>query len=186
MVEADQAVAALHFPHHLSGELSVAEGDFGPSVQLLARAHQALPDLLAPVNEQQHLTGPAGAAVAQQTGGQHPAVVEHQAVPRPQQLGQVVEVHVLGFPCHLVQGQQPGGVPPLQGRLGNEFFRQIKIKIRCFHNFPTVLAIISPAYLLERTHTMLCPLPASTLGRAGGHEKNFLFFAGYGNDKLTL
>ena len=39
---------------------------------------------------------------------------------------------VSDLPRPLVQRQQPGGVPPLQGVLGDEFLREVKIKIGCF------------------------------------------------------
>ncbi len=61
--------------------------------------------------------------------GNFPAVIEHQTVPAPQQGWQVIEMQVAGLPRRLVQRQQTGGVPPLQGRLGDELRGQVKIKI---------------------------------------------------------
>ena len=135
--EADQAVAALHLPNDLAHQLPVPEGDPGAGPQLLPRADQTLPHVVPPVNEQQHLRRPAGRpvaveAAAQEPGGQHPAVVHDEAVPGPQQVGQLVEVPVGPGPRHLVQRQQAGGVPPLQRRLGDKLLGQIKIKVMCF------------------------------------------------------
>ena len=65
--------------------------------------HQTLPDLVAPVDEQQHLhCAPRGLPVAQQTGGQHPGVVEHQAVAGAEEVGQLIEVVVGGLPVSLL------------------------------------------------------------------------------------
>ena len=77
VVEPDQAGAAFHFAHHLCGERVVAKAYLRAGVQLLARTNQALPHFLAPVDQQQHLAGPPCLPAAQQTGGKHPAVVEH-------------------------------------------------------------------------------------------------------------
>ena len=77
VVEPDQAVAAFHFAHHLCGERAVAKAYLRTGVQLLARTNQALPHFLAPVDQQQHLAGPPCLPASQQTGGKHPAVVEH-------------------------------------------------------------------------------------------------------------
>ena len=79
--------------------------------------------------------------MSQQPGGQHPGVVEHQAVPRPQQLGEIEEVHMGGLAALPVQDQQPGGVPPLQRGLSNQLLRQIKIKISGFYGLRTSIPV---------------------------------------------
>lgn len=69
VVEADQAVSAFQFPDYLGGQLAVAEGELGPRAHLPARPHQAFPSLVAPVNEQQHLTGAAAGEPAAPEAG---------------------------------------------------------------------------------------------------------------------
>jgi len=110
ILEADQPVAPLAYLHHLGLEGAVPEGQPRPRLQLAAGAHQALPHLVPPVDEQQHLHRAAGGLpMAQQPGGQHPRVVEHQAVPRAQEGRQIKKMHVPGGSGLLVQHQQPGG-----------------------------------------------------------------------------
>ena len=70
--------------------------------------------------------------MADKPGGQHPGVVEHQTVPGAKELGQIIKMVVAGLTGPLVQRQQPGGVPPVQRGLGNQFLRKVKVKIRSF------------------------------------------------------
>ena len=77
--------------------------------------------------------------MADKAGGQHPGVVQHQAVPRTEKLGQLIKVVVFGLAGVLVQGQQPGGIPPLQRGLGDEFLGQVKVKIRSFQTYVAFL-----------------------------------------------
>ena len=72
-------------------------------------------------------------AVAQQTSRQHTGVVEDQAVAGAQIRRQVEEMPVLRGTGVLIQHQQPGGVTPLDGRLGDKRWRQVKIKIVGLH-----------------------------------------------------
>ena len=130
VVEAHQTVPAGCLRLHRGGEASLAEGHLGPRLQLPARADQALPESVPLVGQQQHLTGASpGEPVADQPGWQDPGVVQHQAVPRPQQLGQLIKVPVGDLPGALVQGQQSGGVPALQRGLSDQLLRKVKIKI---------------------------------------------------------
>ena len=141
VVEADQAVASLADLQDLGGEKPVSEGEPGPLSKLLSRPDQALPDLIAPVYQQQDLyRAAAGLPVAQQPGGQHPGIVEHQTVAGPQQGGQVIKVQVPGGPGLLVQHHEPGAVPPVQRGLGDELLGEVIVKIRC-------LQTILPAFL---------------------------------------
>lgn len=79
--------------------------------------------------------------MAQQPGGQHPRVVEHQAVPRAQEGRKIKKMHVPGGSGLLVQHQQSGGVPPLQRGLSNQLLRQIKIKISGFYGLRTSIPV---------------------------------------------
>ena len=159
IVEAHQPVAPGHLRLHRGGEAApVPKDHLGPGLQLPPRAHQALPQAVPLVGEEEDLTGPApGQPVADEPGGEHPGVVQHQAVPRPEELGQVIEVVVGDGPGLLVQGQQPGGVPPLQRVLGDEFLREVKIKIGCFQ--------VSFAFLFQN-------LPRAPPGEAGAEWRD--------------
>ena len=142
IVKADQPVAPLQHLSDLGGELALAEGYLGTGLHLAAGPHQALPGLVAPVDEQQHLHGTAaGLPVADEPGGQHPGVIEHQAVPRSQHGGQIVKMHVFGLAGLFVQHQQPGGVPLLQRGLSDELLRQVKVKIGRFYGVRTSIPV---------------------------------------------
>ena len=139
VVEAHHPVAVGQLLHHLGGQFPVAEAQLRPCTHLPARAHQALPGLVAPVDQQQHLAGAAaGQPLAQQAGGQHPGVVQNQAVAGIQKVRQLVEVMVTGLPCLPVQRHQAGGVPLVQGRLGDQLLRKVIVKIACFHGTPVL------------------------------------------------
>ena len=138
-MEADQALAVGLLRLDGGGELALPENHLSAGAQLLAGADQTLPKALPLVGEQQHLTHAAGGPVADEAGGQHPGVVQHQTVPRAEELGQLIEVMVLGGPSVLVQGQQPGGVSTLQGGLGDELLGQVKVKIRSFQTYVAFL-----------------------------------------------
>ena len=141
-VEPDQTVAPLHLSGNLTGQLFLgAEAHLCPGPQLLPRTHQAFPDVVPPVDEQQRLAGPAPLptgvdAAAQQPGGQNTGVVHNQTVAGAQQLRKLIKMPVGPRAGLLVQDQQPGGVPLFQGRLGNQLRRQCKIKILCLQNIP--------------------------------------------------
>ena len=142
IVEADQPVTALQHLGDLGGELALAEGHLRTRTHLTAGPHQALPGLVAPVDEQQHLhRAPAGLPMADKPGGQHPGVVEHQAVFRSQQSGQIEKVHMLRFAGMLVQHQQPGGVPLFQRSLSDQLLRQVKVKIRRLYGLRTSIPV---------------------------------------------
>lgn len=66
----------------------------GTGAELLARPHQAFPHVVPLVGEQQNFRRSAGVPVADEAGGEHPGVVQHQAVAGAEELGQVVEVVV--------------------------------------------------------------------------------------------
>ena len=126
--EAHQAVAAGQFLRDLGSQLTVTEGE------LCALAHQALPGLVAPVDQQQHLAGAAARhTLAQQTGRQHTGIVEDQTVARMEILRQIEKVPVLPRAGGLIQHQQAGGITPLDGRLGDQLLGQVEIKVMCFH-----------------------------------------------------
>ena len=69
VVEADQAAALLQLLYDLGGELSIAEGELRALAELPAGAHQALPDIFAPVIEQQHLADAATGEPLAHPGG---------------------------------------------------------------------------------------------------------------------
>ena len=132
--EAHQTVAVWQLLRDFRFQLPIAEGDLRAGTQLLAGTNKALPHVISPVDEQQYLAGAAARyAVAQQTSRQHTGVVEDQAVAGAQIRRQVEEMPVLRGTGVLIQHQQPGGVTPLDGRLGDKRRRQVKIKIVGLH-----------------------------------------------------
>ena len=131
-METDGPFSVLQLRLDGGGELAVAKDHLGTRLQLSPRTDQTLPQAAALINKEKHFTGSAGRAMADEPGGQNPGVVQHQTVPWPQKLWQIEKVVVGDSPGGLVQGEQTGGVPPLQGGLGNEFLRELEVKISCF------------------------------------------------------
>ena len=79
VIKAHQTVAVRQDLCDLCRQLAVAEGEFGSLPHMPSRAHQTFPRLFSPVDEQQHLTGAASRqTLPQQTGGQHPRIVQDQ------------------------------------------------------------------------------------------------------------
>ena len=127
-------VAVRQLLRDLRRQLAVAEGHPCALAQLLARTDKAFPHVVAPVDEQQDLTGAAARyAVSQQAGGQHSGIVEDQAVAGMQILRQVEEMPVLRGAGGLIQHQQPGGVPLCDRGLCDQLRRQVKIEIMGLH-----------------------------------------------------
>ena len=143
VVEANQLVAVLQSLLHRGRQGPVAKGEGGPLLGLAARLRQALPEAVALVPEQQHLhRALGGLPMAQQPGRQHPGVVQHQTVAGIEIVQNLIEMMVADLPGLPVQGHQPGAVPPLQGRLGNELRRQLIIKIVGFQQSGLFLTVI--------------------------------------------
>ena len=67
--------------------------------------------------------------MADEPGGQNPGIVEHQTVPRAEKLRQLIKMVVAHGPSGFIQGEQAGGVPPLQRSLGDQLLGELKIKI---------------------------------------------------------
>ena len=148
-LQKDAFIEKLHQPvpvrqHFLNLrlQLPVPKVDTGTGAELLARPHQALPQVVPSVGEQQHLCGTAGVSVSDEASGEHTGVVQHQTVPWTEELGQVVKVVMADGAGGLIQGQQPRAVPLLQRSLGDELRRQVVIKIFCLHN------IDNPSFVL--------------------------------------
>ena len=142
VIKAHQTVAVRQDLCDLCRQLAVAEGEFGSLPHMPSRAHQTFPRLFSPVDEQQHLTGAASRqTLPQQTGGQHPGIVQDQAVTGVQEVRQLVEMVMLPGTGVPVQSHEPGTVPPLQRRLGDQFLRELVVKIACFHVQPHLMVI---------------------------------------------
>ena len=129
IIKADDAVAALRHALHGGLQFSIAEKDLRAGPGLPARAAEAFPAALPQVPQQHQLHAAAGGPGADQPGRQHPGIVKDHAVPFPQIVQQIIKMPVLQFPCGLIQMQQAGAIPPLQRGLGDQFFRQVKIKV---------------------------------------------------------
>ena len=132
VVEPDRPFSVVQLLLHSGGELSISKYHLGPRLQLPPRPDQTLPQIAALIDKEKHFTGSSGRPMSDKPGGEHPGVVQHQAVPRPEEPGQVVKVVVPDGPALPVQGEQAGGVPFLQGGLGDQLLGERKIKIRCF------------------------------------------------------
>ncbi|CCX37880.1 putative uncharacterized protein [Clostridium sp. CAG:1013] len=72
---------------------------------------------------------------AVQPRGQNARVIEDQAVVGGEVVHNFVKMAVLDGAGSLVQKHQTGGVPRFNGGLSDQLFRQIKVKITCFHRF---------------------------------------------------
>ena len=118
---------------HLRLKLTFSKGNTGTLAQLFARAHKTLPHVASLVHQQQDLHRAAGRTVADEPGRQHPGVIQHEAVPGAQELGQVIEMMVADLTGGLVQCHQPGAVPAVKWSLRNELLGQVIVKIACLH-----------------------------------------------------
>jgi len=129
----DQTVSALQHVGDLSLQFSVPKGDPGTCPKFFSRPDQTLPGLFSPINEQDHLAGPApGLPLSDQAGGQDSGVVEDKTISWPKKARQIIKMMMTGLPGRLIQGQKTGTVPPLDGSLRDELRREIIIKIVCF------------------------------------------------------
>ena len=133
----DEAVPVGELRHDLGGQLAAAEADSGARTQLFPGTHETFPIFFAALRQQKDLAdAAAGEAIADQSGGQHAGIVQHQAVSGLQELRQVIEVPVRKRSGLAVQTHQPGGVPARKGRLRDQLLREIEIKIRFLHFVP--------------------------------------------------
>ena len=142
VIKAHQTVAVRQDLGDLRGQFAIAEGELGPLPHVPSGAHQALPGLLSPVDQQQHLAGTAPRQpLAQQAGGQDPGIVQNQAVAGIQKVRQFIEMVMLPGTGVPVQGHKPGAVPPFQRRLRDQLLRELVVKIACFHVQPHLMVI---------------------------------------------
>src|SRR5690606_33711381 len=72
---------------------------------------------------------PAGDALAEEPRGNHPAVVHHQKIARPQIFRDFTKTTVLDFAL-TVQNQQATLIPNFAGMGGDQVFRQFIVVIR--------------------------------------------------------
>ena len=103
----DEPVAIGEDVHHLAVEQAVPKGEAAALLGPLARACQGLPHVAALVLQQEELHVGAGPLLyAVDAGGQHPGIVEHQAVRGGEVVDNIVKVPVLNGPGSLVQHHQ--------------------------------------------------------------------------------
>ena len=141
-MEPDQLIARIQGVHNRGRQGAISKGQLRTGLGLSARLGQTFPDAVSLVLEKQNLHSPqSGHPVAQKACRQHPGVVEHQAVSGIQQLQNVRKMPVADVPGSPVQGHEPGGVPLLQRRLGNQLLRQIIVKIM---SFQAILSLKQP------------------------------------------
>ena len=81
----------------------------------------------------------AGAlAATQQPGGHHLRVVQHQAIPRPKDLGQIANVVMCERLLAAIDDQQPGIDPRGDRLLGDQVPRQFVVVLIEFAHFHRV------------------------------------------------
>jgi len=117
---------------------AIAEDQPLPRLQPLGRGAEAVPLLAAlgrdRLHQQQfHLSAGAG-LVAAQPRRDHPGVVEDQQIARAQQLRQLPDGAVLGWPLKPREHQQAGGVALRQGSLGDPLLRERVVEVGELHH----------------------------------------------------
>ncbi len=134
VVESYQPIALLHGVQDFSLQQAVPEGQPGAGAAFLAGPHQRLPDIAASALQQQQLHMGSGALpLPKEPGRDDLGVVQHQAVPGPQELPNFPKSMMGNCPGALVQHQEPGGGPLLQGILGYQLLGQLKIIVGFQH-----------------------------------------------------
>ena len=131
ILEPNQPDAALQNAGHLSGH-AARVGEDGAGAGLFAGTGQTLPKLaLARGAAQQNRLHLARmpAACPENARGDDLGVVEHKAVARPQQAGDVAEEHMPDPTGRAVNRHQAAHIPPLGRRLRDEPLGQL-VKIR--------------------------------------------------------
>ena len=135
IVERDDPVARFQHLVDGGGEPAVAKGDVGSLFQPAAGIDDALPAAVSQVFQKQHFHGAAGAGFLPiEPGRDDFGVIDHQTVALLEVIDDVIKMLVLHLAGLFVQHHQPGGVPLLQGSLGDQFFGKVVIKITFFHN----------------------------------------------------
>ena len=70
-----------------------------------------------------------------EAGRENASVVHDKGITRFQHVDNRVEVFILHFSCLTIDDKEFGGISFFKGRLGNQFLRQVEIKISCIHFF---------------------------------------------------
>ena len=152
----DDAVAVLFDLDHFCGEPAVAKDDLSALGELPAGLGQTLPPVVTQVPQQKQLGGAAGGTVAQEPGGQNSGVVHHQGIAGIQIIENIVKMPVCQFAGPAVHSQQPGSIPLLQGRLGDQFLRQVVPEVpglKIGHNIRSFFhSLFIIAYLVLKIH----------------------------------
>lgn len=153
IMEFNQTVAVRQDFLNLRRQLTIAESDLRALAQTASRTDQALPDIVAAVDQQKDLRNAAARAVSDQARGQDAGIVEHETVAGIQELRQLIKMMMPDFSGLFVQYQQTGGVPLIQRSLGNQTLGQIIIKITCLH---TVVHSAAALFLLTTFSKLSC------------------------------
>ena len=117
VVEADQAAALLQLLHDLGGQLPVAEGQSGALAELPARADREHSRTLSPLSFSSSTSQmpPPGSRCPTRRAGSTRELFKIRQSPG-------VEMVVSRGAAHPIQGHQAGGVPLLNGGLGDQLF----------------------------------------------------------------
>ena len=106
VVELDDPVAALRHLQNRSSQFPLAEKQLRARLGLSPGAAEAFPFSVPQIPQQHQLHAAAAGATADEAGGQHPGIVQHQAVTRLQIAGQIVKMPVLHRACMFIQMQE--------------------------------------------------------------------------------
>ena len=131
-MEADQAVAVvLHF-YDLAGHGAALKRERGADLCTLARTCKCFPYVVTAIFQKQKFNVRAGLVFnAVNTRRQNTGIVEYKTIARIQILRDVVKMSVLDLTGCFVQHHQARSVTRFNRRLGDKFFRKLKIKIFC-------------------------------------------------------
>ena len=112
----------------------IGAGDqFGAWRHPSAGTDERLPLSRRDLVEQEHLDRAPGVLLQAETGREHPGVVDHDHVARPEEIGQIGHRAVLGNRPGTPVDQQPGGVARLDRMLGHCLVREVVIEVGRVH-----------------------------------------------------
>ena len=131
----NQAVSVIHDLEHFSLQDAVAENKFIAGAAFLSRTDERFPDIVRIALQKQHFDGrPRIRPRPEQPRRYDLRVIDNQAVPIREVIGQMAEAGVRHFPRVPVDDHHAGGAPVRKRILRDQFFRKIIIKITRLHS----------------------------------------------------
>ncbi len=111
-----------------------AELNFSPRPGPAGGADQGLPATVAERGEEENLgLAPGGWPLAEETGRDDPGIVEDQEIAGTEVFDDLRKDPVVNLPALPFQNQEPGVLPPLGRVLGDQFRREVEIKVGGLH-----------------------------------------------------